>query len=279
MRSYWSGVSLAKAREGLGELSGNVDYLPRLRSRNDTVKVRVFDSFAVLFLAFCDALSATLLLLLLLLFAGTFSLAFIHAFLLGEEGPRGYPDLYSVRRFVERSAGPHYIIAKSVDASTGCLPTIAAAARSTPAVSIAVATAEARFARLGLIHLDIAALEFGVVELLDRFTGFVRGGHLYEAESFRLSGEFVRDHGCTLHLTNLREEFVEIVIGDRVGQIAYVQFTGHFALREFMPGGSEQRTRAHSRVVVKGTSEREDYQSTPCGTFKIGSNSILWADS
>jgi hypothetical protein len=51
-----------------------------LRPRHDALEVRVFASLAVPFLAFGDAFSATLLLLLLFFFTGTFSLPFIHAF-------------------------------------------------------------------------------------------------------------------------------------------------------------------------------------------------------
>jgi hypothetical protein len=41
-------------------------------------------------------------------------------------------------------------------------------------VPITVASAKARFARLGLIHLDVPALEFGIVELMDRVGNFFR---------------------------------------------------------------------------------------------------------
>jgi hypothetical protein len=50
-----------------------------LRSWNYSFKVDVFATFAGGFLALSRALDATLLLLPLFLFAGTFSLAFIHA--------------------------------------------------------------------------------------------------------------------------------------------------------------------------------------------------------
>ncbi len=68
--------------DGPGGDSGQVDNLTRLRSRNHSLKVCVFATFAGPFLTFGGALDATLLLLLLFLSAGTFSWAFIHAFYL-----------------------------------------------------------------------------------------------------------------------------------------------------------------------------------------------------
>ena len=53
-----------------------------MRSRNYSFKVYVFAAYAGSFLALSRALDATLLLLRLFLSAGTFSLAFIHAFCL-----------------------------------------------------------------------------------------------------------------------------------------------------------------------------------------------------
>jgi hypothetical protein len=47
------------------------------------------------------------------------------------------------------------------------LPAIPAAATTAPAVAVATATAEAGFTRLGLVHLDVSALELRVVELRD----------------------------------------------------------------------------------------------------------------
>src|ERR1700736_1172809 len=67
-------------RNGSAGSLGQIDNLTRLRSRNHTLEVCVFAAFDPPFLAFCRTLGATLLLLLLFLSAGTFSLAFIHAF-------------------------------------------------------------------------------------------------------------------------------------------------------------------------------------------------------
>jgi hypothetical protein len=70
-----------KGEDGLGEIQDKSTHLTGLRSRNHSLKVCVF-ALAGPFLTFGSALDATLLLLLFFLLAGTFSLAFIHAFCL-----------------------------------------------------------------------------------------------------------------------------------------------------------------------------------------------------
>jgi hypothetical protein len=57
-----------------------LDNLTRLWPWNCSLEIGVFTAFEGSFLTFSHALDAALLLSLLLLFAGTFSLAFIHAF-------------------------------------------------------------------------------------------------------------------------------------------------------------------------------------------------------
>src|ERR1700683_5270185 len=52
------------------------------------------------------------------------------------------------------------------------LPAIAATATAIP-----IAATKGRFARLGLIHLDISALEFAVIELHNGLRGFFRIRH------------------------------------------------------------------------------------------------------
>ena len=67
-------------QSGASWVSGLIDDLPRLRTWNDSFEVRVFATLEGSFLTFSLALDATPLLFLLLLSAGTFSLAFFHAF-------------------------------------------------------------------------------------------------------------------------------------------------------------------------------------------------------
>src|SRR5215469_1717570 len=79
---YPSSFTRPKGRDGSDESSGQVDNLTGLRSRYDPLEVCVFAAFAGSFLTFSCALDASLLLLLLFLSAGTFSLAFLHRFCL-----------------------------------------------------------------------------------------------------------------------------------------------------------------------------------------------------
>jgi hypothetical protein len=77
---YVSGLIRRRGPDGSGQNSGQVDNLTRLRSWNHSLEVCVFTAFKGSFLTFSRALDATLLLLLLFLSAGAFSLAFVHAF-------------------------------------------------------------------------------------------------------------------------------------------------------------------------------------------------------
>lgn len=104
-----------------------------------------------------------------------------------------------------RAGLDHYAINASVALTPAWrLPAVASAARAAAvSVTIAAAAAEVRLARFGLVDLDVATLEVGIVELPDRVGNFFRSCHLDKAETFRLSGEFIRDHRGALHLTDL----------------------------------------------------------------------------
>src|ERR1022692_4210690 len=78
----------------------------------------------------------------------------------------------------------------------------AAAASTTTAATTIAAAAETGFARFGLVHLDVPALELALVELRDRFGRLVRVRHLDKAEALRLARELVHDHRRTLNLAS-----------------------------------------------------------------------------
>src|SRR5579885_550284 len=109
---------------------------------------------------------------------------------------------------------PSRLRAKYDRALASLLPAVAAAAGTAAAVATTVAGAEARLARLGLVYLDVAALEFAIVELTNRIGDFLRGRHFDKAKALGLSGKLIRDDRGALHLTNLREQFVKVVVGD-----------------------------------------------------------------
>jgi hypothetical protein len=72
-------VAWVKDSERYGKIdSGQVNNLTGLRSGNNSLEVCVLAAVAGSFLTFSRAFDATLLLLLLFLSAGTFSLAFLH---------------------------------------------------------------------------------------------------------------------------------------------------------------------------------------------------------
>jgi hypothetical protein len=72
-------VAWVKDSERYGKIdSGQVNNLTGLRSGNNSLEVCVLAAVAGSFLTFSRAFDATLLLLLLFLPAGTFSLAFLH---------------------------------------------------------------------------------------------------------------------------------------------------------------------------------------------------------
>jgi len=114
-------------------------------------------------------------------------------------------ELAAVQRTFESRAGPRRqrISTKYERALIWCLPAVAPTTGAAASVSIAVASAEARLARLGLVHLDVPALELGIVKLTNRVGGLFRCRHLDKAEAFRLSGELVRDDRGALHLASL----------------------------------------------------------------------------
>jgi len=93
-----------------------------------------------------------------------------------------------------------------------------------PAASatVAIAATVAVFARFGLIHLEVAAHELGPVQGRDRLRGLLVVAHFDEAEAFGLAGEFVADYRGTRDCSNSGKEFVQMLVGHRVSEIADV---------------------------------------------------------
>src|SRR6202040_1142610 len=88
------------------------------------------------------------------------------------------------------------------------LPAAAASAAAIVATAASIATtataaAEARFAGLGLAHLDVPSLQIRVIEGLDCLGSIFRICHLDEAEALRLAGKFIRDYRHALNLACL----------------------------------------------------------------------------
>src|SRR5579863_7586876 len=100
---------------------------------------------------------------------------------------RGPPFSYRSLAKILRSSQTRLLVSRGSPRSASALPAVAASAATASAAPAATPSAKARLTRLGLVHLDISALELGIVELLNRLTRLLRGRHLDKAETLRLA--------------------------------------------------------------------------------------------
>jgi hypothetical protein len=117
----------------------------------------------------------------------------------------------------------------------------ATTASTTPAISAAASTTTAtRAAGAGasLVNLDSPSLQVGVVESLDCGGRIGRFRHLDETEAARLSREFVGDHYRAFDFPSLSKELRQVILRNRVGEVAYIQLSGHKSPPYFVPGSS-----------------------------------------
>jgi hypothetical protein len=120
--------------------------------------------------------------------------------------------------------------AVAVSAAATAFSTATTTAAATPAISAAsTTTAATRAAGAGasLVNLDSPSLQVGVVESLDRSGRIGRLRHLDETEAARLSREFVGNHHRAFDFPSLRKELRQVVLRNRVGEVAYIQLSGH----------------------------------------------------
>jgi hypothetical protein len=111
-------------------------------------------------------------------------------------------------------------IAASAASATACATT----AISTAATSAATARTAAR---ASLVNLDSAALQIGVIEGLDCGGRVSRLDHLDESKTARLPRELVCHHNRALDFTRLTKQLCQVLLSNRVGEIAYIQLSGH----------------------------------------------------
>ena len=106
--------------------------------------------------------------------------------------------------------------AAAADRGDGCrLVAIPAAAATTTAAAAAPATTTTTTLALPrFVHFEGAALELVTIELLNRLLRFGSGCHLHEAEATRLSRGPVGDDGHVFAGTCLREQLLQLLIGD-----------------------------------------------------------------
>src|SRR5271168_5078015 len=117
-------------------------------------------------------------------------------------------------------------VAVSTAATALSAPTAAATA---PAISATTAAARSTGAGARLVNLDSAPLQIGVIESLDCLGRIGRFRHLDEAETARLSREFVGDDHRALDFSRLRKQVRQVILSNRVGKVAYIQLSGHKA--------------------------------------------------
>jgi len=121
-----------------------------------------------------------------------------------------------------RSGGLPAIAATATASSSATTTTTTIATASTTTAATRTAGAGARF-----IDLDATSLKIGVVQGLNCGRRLARFRHLDETKAARLSGKFVRHNDRALDFPRLRKQLGQVLLGNRVGEIPYVQLRGH----------------------------------------------------
>jgi hypothetical protein len=135
----------------------------------------------------------------------------------------GYPSLggaAATRPGKKRSARQEALPAVAVSAAAAA--TAASTATTTISATASATTAARSSAGASLVNLDSAPLQIGVIEGLDCGRRVGRLDHLDEAETPRLSRELVRHHHRAFHFTRLPEQLRQVLLSNRVGEIAYI---------------------------------------------------------
>src|SRR5437867_1978082 len=112
-------------------------------------------------------------------------------------------------------------IAAAAPATASSAP--AAATTISAATTTATAAARTAGARARFVDLDPPSLEIGVVQHRNRIGRFARFRHLDKTKATRLSGEFIRHDHRALDLPRLRKQLSQVLLGNRVGKIPYIQ--------------------------------------------------------
>src|SRR5687767_574103 len=111
------------------------------------------------------------------------------------------------------------VIASAFAATTATRSAASATSKATPTGAL--------FAWTSKIHSKCATTEILAMKHCDRTLGFIRRGHLDEAEAFRASTCTVLDYLRRLHSTCLREQALQICITNGERQIANIKFRFH----------------------------------------------------
>jgi hypothetical protein len=134
---------------------------------------------------------------------------------------------YKSNRDTRREILPSIAISAAATALSAATTAAALSAAATAAISAAATAARATGAGARLVNLNLSALEVGVIEGLDCLGRVGRLDHLDETEAARLPREFVGHDNRALDLSRLCKQLCQVFLRNRIGQVAYIQFSGH----------------------------------------------------
>ena len=119
--------------------------------------------------------------------------------------------------------------ATTATAVTAAATTVAAATIAT-AVTAATATGRTGFHRTGFVDDQITATQILTMHALDGGLGFGIAAHFDKAETFRAAGVALHHDLGARNSTVLAKSLFQILIAERVGQVAHVKFVAHEGL-------------------------------------------------
>jgi hypothetical protein len=162
---------------------------------------------------------------------------------------------YNSNRDTRRKILPSIAISAAAATLSAATTAASLSAAATAAISAAATAARATGAGARLVNLNLSALEVGVIEGLDCGGRLSRIRHLDETEAARLPREFVGHDDRALDLSRLRKQLCQVFLRNRVGQVAYIQFSGH---------------KSPSLVSLPGSSNTDDHPGFLTGIREKG---------
>jgi hypothetical protein len=115
-------------------------------------------------------------------------------------------------------------------AVTAAAATTVAAATIATAVTTATATGRTGFHRTGFVDDQITATQILTMHALDGGLGFGIAAHFDKAETFGATGVALHHDLSARDSTVLAESLLQILVAERIGQVAHVKFVAHEGL-------------------------------------------------
>jgi hypothetical protein len=151
--------------------------------------------------------------------------------------PRRNQLSFNQAPFVTRGKLPTVAISAAATALSAASTTAAATTTISSAATTATA-ARAASAGASLVNLDSPPFQIGVVESLDCVGRLGRIRHLDEPEAARLPRKLVGDDDRALNFPGLGKQVCQVFLRNRVGEVAYIQLSGHKSPSFILPGSS-----------------------------------------